>query len=141
MGSSAPCAPYPGGMARPVHFEIHAEQPERAVRFYETLFGWKFSQWGDQPYWIIVTGEDGTPGINGGLMPRHGGGPEEMQAVNAFVCTVDVEQLDDSVSRALELGGVMAMPRMPVPGVGWLAYVKDTEGNILGMLEADEAAA
>ena len=58
-----------------------------------TLLGWEFNQWGKEPYWLIKTGEKGTPGIDGGLMPRRGAGPADMQAVNAFVCTVDVADL------------------------------------------------
>jgi hypothetical protein len=58
-------------MPRPIHFEIPAEEPHRAIRFYEIVFGWKFDKWeGPMPYWLITTGPEGQPGINGGLMPR-----------------------------------------------------------------------
>ena len=69
-------------MPRPIHFEIHAENPERAMQFYRTLFGWEFTQWAGQPYWLVKTGEKSTPGIDGGLLPRMGPGPAEMQAVD-----------------------------------------------------------
>src|SRR5213078_3335736 len=60
-------------MARVIHFEIHAENPDRAVKFYKDLFGWEFTKWdGPQPYWLIKTGPDGQPGINGGMVPRRG---------------------------------------------------------------------
>jgi predicted enzyme related to lactoylglutathione lyase len=58
----------------------------------------------------------------------------------AFVCTVDVENLDKSFARALELGGVGAMPKIPIPAVGWLAYLKDTEGNVIGLMQAGPGA-
>jgi predicted enzyme related to lactoylglutathione lyase len=61
--------------------------------------------------------------------------------VNAFVCTVDVPDLDGVLARLDELGGSVALPRMPVPGVGWLAYIKDPDGNILGIMQSDPAAA
>jgi uncharacterized protein len=128
-------------MPRPVHFEIHADDPERAIDFYGKLFDWSFSKWdGPMPYWLVTTGEDGTPGINGGLMKRPGPGPTEGQAVNAYVCTIDVDNLDQSVARATELGAAIALPKMPIPGIGWLAYIKDSEGNILGMMQMDHAA-
>jgi predicted enzyme related to lactoylglutathione lyase len=92
-------------------------------------------------YWLIVTGPDGTPGINGGLMPRRGAAPAEGQAVNAYVCTVGVEAVDAAVAKSLTLGGTVALPKMPIPGVGWLAYIKDPDGNILGLLQPDEKAA
>jgi uncharacterized protein len=127
-------------MGRVIHFEIHAAEPARAIAFYQSLFGWRFQQWGDQPYWLVVTGTDGTPGINGGLVPRRGPALLEGQAVNAFVCTVDVEDLAAALSKAQAGGARLALPTMPIPGVGWLAYVHDTEGNLLGLMQADPAA-
>ena len=128
-------------MPRVSHFEIHADNPERAIQFYAGLFGWQFQKWdGPMPYWLITTGPDSEPGINGGLVKRMGPPPADMQAVNAYVCTTMVPNLDASVDKALNTGGTLALPKMPIPGVGWLAYVKDTEGNILGMMQHDPAA-
>jgi len=127
-------------MPRPIHFEIHAENPERAQRFYTGMFGWTFTAWGDQQYWLIKTGDPGQPGIDGGLLPRPGPAPIQGQGVNAFVCTVDVANVDQAVSRAQSLGGSVALPKMPVPGIGWLVYVIDTEGNIFGMMQNDPGA-
>ena len=127
-------------MPRPMHFEIHAENPERAMTFYRDLLGWEFGKWGNEPYWLVKTGEKGAPGIDGGLMQRRGPGPADMQPVNAFVCTVDVANLDDMVKRVTALGGTIALPRMPIPTVGWLAYAKDTEGNLFGMMQMDANA-
>jgi predicted enzyme related to lactoylglutathione lyase len=62
------------------------------------------------------------------------------QAVIAYVCTVDVENLDASVQTAVDSGGQIALPKMPIPGMGWLAYCKDTEGNIFGMMQGDPNA-
>ena len=127
-------------MPRPIHFEIHAENPQRAIAFYTALFGWTFTQWGDQPYWLAATGDKSTPGIDGGLLPRQGAAPANMAAVNAFVCTVDVADVDAYSKRVVELGGSIALPKMPIPTVGWLAYGKDTEGNLFGMMAMDAAA-
>lgn len=129
-------------MSRVVHFEIQATDPEALVSFYTALFGWTFQKWaGPMDYWLITTGEADAPGINGGLLRRHGDPPAAMQAVNAFVCTVDVASAESSLARAVELGGEVALPLMPVPGIGWLCYAKDTNGNIFGMLQPDSAAA
>ena len=127
-------------MSRVIHFEIHAAEPERAIEFYSALFGGECAQWGEQKYWLVKTGEKGTPGIDGGLLPRHGGAPLEMAAVNAFVCTVDVDNLDAAMERAKNAGGLVALPKMAIPTVGWLAYFKDTEGNIFGMMQMDATA-
>ena len=126
-------------MPRPIHFEIHAADPERAIAFYQKLFGWQFTAWeGPMPYWVIKTGDG--PGIDGGILPRKGTISADAPVI-AYVCTIDVAQLDDSVAKALELGGEMALPKQAIPGIGWLAYLKDPEGNIFGMMQNDPAAA
>ena len=126
-------------MPRVVHFEIHAGDPDRAVNFYKTLFGWNFQKWeGPMEYWMVMTGPDDQPGINGGLVRRQG--EIDGQAVIAYVCTVDVSDVDASLKTALANGAEVAVPKMPIPGVGWLVYCKDTEGNIFGMLQNDPNA-
>ena len=130
-------------MPRVIHFEIHADDPERAVRFYRDLFGWEFNRWeGPMPYWLITTGPDSERGINGGLVkrqcPRAGADGE---AVTAYVCTVDIPSVDEYAQKAQAGGGTVALPKMPIPGVGWLAYCKDTEGNIFGLMQSDPKAA
>ena len=128
-------------MSRVIHFEIQASKPEALIAFYQSLFGWEFHKWeGPMPYWLIKTGDAGIPGIDGGLLLRQGPVPTEGASVNAFVCTVDVENLDAKVA-ALPAGGVMCVPKMAIPGVGWLAYAKDPDGNIFGMMQADTQAA
>ena len=127
-------------MGRPVHFEIQASEPQALIEFYGKMFDWSFSKWEGGDYWLVGTGEVGAPGINGGLLPRRGPRPEEGAAVNAFVCTVDVADLDKSLTLLKELKGTVAVPRMPVPGVGWLAYAKDPDGNIFGMMQNDASA-
>lgn len=126
-------------MGRVIHFEIHAEDPERAVGFYTSLFNWEFSKWdGPMDYWLIKTGPDGQPGINGGMVLRKG--IIDGQAVIAYVCTIDVANLDQLIKTVPTKGGQIVHPKMPIPGIGWLAYAKDTEGNIFGMMQADKGA-
>lgn len=126
-------------MPRVIHFEIHAGDPDRAVKFYESLFGWSFQKWeGPMDYWLVNTGPDSQPGINGGLLRRQG--EIDGQAVIAYVCTVDVENIDASIAKAQANDAQIVVPKMPIPGVGWLVYCKDTEGNIFGMMQADPEA-
>jgi uncharacterized protein len=129
-------------MSRVAHFEIHADDPARAITFYENVFGWQFSKWdGPQDYWMVKTGEPDQPGIDGGLMRRMGGAPTDGQAVNSYVCTVMTSAVDDDVNKAMTSGGSVALPKMAVPGIGWLAYIKDTEGNLFGVMQEDTKAA
>ena len=120
-------------MNRPMHFEMPAETPERAIKFYERVFGWKFERWnGPMEYWTISTG-DSQPGINGGLMTRR-------DPAQPCVNTMDVANLDETTKVIEDAGGLCVVPKMPIPGVGWLAYFKDTEGYIFGAMQADTAA-
>ena len=122
-------------MPRPIHFEIPAENPERAMQFYSKVFGWKFNKWsGPMDYWVISTGQPGEPGIDGGLMPRR---DPNQPCVN----TVGVANIDESLATVNTSGGTCVVPKMAVPGVGWLAYCKDTEGHIFGIMQMDPPAA
>jgi predicted enzyme related to lactoylglutathione lyase len=126
-------------MARPVHFEIHASDPDGLIAFYQDLFGWSFHKWDGGDYWLITTGPEDKPGINGGLLPRRGDVPGTSTAVNAFVITVDVSDIDTMLARigGMDTGASVAVPKMAVPGIGWLAYAKDPDGNLFGMMQAD----
>lgn len=117
-------------MPRVVHFEIAADDPERAAAFYSKVFGWKITKWdGPQDYWLITTGQDGEPGINGGLMRPMG----PARCVN----TVDVPSVDEVVARITGSGGKVVAPKMAVPGVGYLAYCQDPEGTTFGIVQFD----
>ncbi len=128
-------------MNRVVHFEIHAINGVRMQEFYQSVFGWDIKDMGPSMgnYRIIDTGKDesGTrwTGINGGLTPRHGDGPKGGEPVNAFVCTITVTNIDDILKKIENAGGTFATDKMEVPGVGTLAYRKDPEGNIFGVLQ------
>ncbi len=88
----------------------------------------------------MTTGPEGERGCDGGTLFRRGPAPAEGQAVNAYVCTIGVSSVDEYVAKALAIGGVIALPKMPVKGVGWLACCKDPEGNIFGMMQTDPNA-
>jgi len=119
-------------MPRIVHFEIGADVPNRAIEFYKKVFGWKFQKWdGPMDYWMVMTG-DGDYGIDGGLAPRH---PDSI-----FANTIDVDDIDAYVKMIVEEGGEIIYPKSSIPGVGYLAYFKDTEGNVLGIMQEDMSA-
>ena len=127
-------------MARVVHFEIQADDIERAKTFYSSALGWEFTPWGDPAmYWLITTGPDSERGIDGGLMQRMR--PIDGQGVIAFVCTATIDNLDAYTTRVTNAGGIVAVPKMPIPTMGWLTYFKDTEGNLFGLMQVDPAAA
>ena len=122
-------------MSRVTHFEIPADNPERAIEFYEKVFGWKIEIWdGPIEYWLITTGPEDEPGIDGGLARR-----EDPDTV--VENTIDVKDLDQSIKEVEANGGTILRPKMAVPGVGWMAYFLDTEGNTFGMMETDPKAA
>lgn len=126
---------------RPVHFEIHASEPEKSIAFYQALFGWRFEKYPiPGVYYGVITGTDDKPGINGGLIQRMGPPPVDGAAVNSWTLTVDVADIDVAFARALELGGREALPKMTIPHVGYVAYIKDVDGNILGLHQNDPGA-
>ena len=126
-----------------VHFEIPADNPERATRFYRDLFGWeiqKFAFDGGPEYWTVSTvptdakGQLVRPGVNGGLTRReHAGQPP--------VNYIGVESVDESARKAKGLGAEEVVPKTPVKGMGWFAWLKDTEGNVFGIWQTDDKAA
>lgn len=119
---------------RVAHFEIPADDPERARKFYQDVFGWKIEKWeGPTDYWLITTGPEGEPGIDGGLMKREN--PQQ-----GTVNTIDVPSADEFVDKIVKAGGNVVVPKMTVPRVGYMAYCQDTEGNTFGIMEIDESA-
>jgi len=127
-------------MPRVVHFEIHGEEPAKLAAYYTSLFGWKIQHMAQMDYWMIDSSDGGEPGIDGGITRRHGPKPAEGQPVTSFVCTVQVPSVDDYFAKAQKLGGTVALPKMAIPGVGWIAYAKDPDGNIFGLHQADAGA-
>ncbi len=127
-------------MNRLVHFEIHAADPERAIAFYEEVFGWQFHSFGgDMEYWLVVTGPDDEPGINGGLVRRQGPSPQEGQPVVSMIGTIEVAGIEDTIGAVNGAGGRVVVPVMEIPQVGWTCYCKDTEGNLFGLHQPMEA--
>jgi len=127
---------------RIVHFEIHADNVQRAMDFYKKVFGWNFQKWdGPFDYWMVMTGDQKKPGIDGGMMKRErplsNPGTEE---IISFSCTVDVESIDDALTKIKDSGGKVTQNKMVVPGVGWMATCKDTEGNLFGIMQMDKKA-
>jgi hypothetical protein len=130
-------------MSRVVHFEIQADDVERAKAFYAAAFGWSFEDYGQaagSPYWGITTGPEGQAGINGGLLQRPAAAPASGQGTNAFVCTVGVDDYDETERRILDAGGQVALPKMALTGMAWQGYYLDTEGNTFGVHQPDPEA-
>jgi predicted enzyme related to lactoylglutathione lyase len=120
-------------MPKVVHFEISADDPQRAVTFYEKLFGWEINKFGGPvDYWLIKTGNDDEPGINGAIKRR----VDQEGTVN----TISVASIDEATPKVVQAGGSIVTPKVTIPGIGYHAYCKDTEGNIFGILVPDESA-
>ena len=120
-------------MSRVVHFELAADDPERATRFYHEVFGWQSQKWdGPQDYWLIKTGEEGEPGIDGAIMRRDSAG-------TTTVNTIDVSSVDEFVTKIEQAGGNVVAPKMPIPGIGYFAYCSDTEGNMFAIMQSDSS--
>ncbi len=128
-------------MSRVVRFEIHAADPVRAIRFYASLFGWQFTKSPTaQDCWTIKTGSDRQPGIDGMLVQRRGTASADGQVAAGYLCTVDVASVELVIEEATRRGGTVAAAKAALPGIGWLAYLKDPEGNVFGVMRRDTTA-
>ena len=128
---------------RPIHFELQADDLERAMKFYADVFDWKFEDYStfvNSPYFGIITGEEGTPGINGGIQPRPAGRPSLEMGTNAATLTMGVDDYDLYEKKILMAGGQVALPKMALTGMAWQGYYLDTEGNVFGIHQPDERA-
>jgi predicted enzyme related to lactoylglutathione lyase len=127
---------------RVVHFEIQVDEPKRAIAFYETVFGWEITKWGEMDYWMVMTAEKDSaePGINGGLLPRPAKVPPHECGTNAFVCTIQVENFDEIAEKITKAGGTIALPKFALAGMAWQGYFLDTEGNTFGLHQTDADA-
>lgn len=131
-------------MSRVVHFEIQADDVERAKTFYAAVFDWSFQDYGQfmgTPYWGVVTGPDEEPGINGGLLQRPTPAPGGGQGANGFICTVEVGDFEATEQRILDAGGQVALPKTALTGMAWQGYYLDPEGNTFGIHQPDPEAA
>jgi uncharacterized protein len=124
-------------MATVVHFEIPADDVERAKKFYEELFGWKIDKLtGSTPmdYWLVRTDrEEGMMGVDGGLMPRQH--PQQQTIVY-----IDVPSVDDHAGKVTSLGGQVVFPKTAIPGMGYFAVCLDPENNGFGLWENNPQA-
>lgn len=116
-------------MSAIVHFDVPAEDPERAKKFYAALFDWKYENVPQFQYNLIsTTNLDGTPGVGGGLGKRM---DPSQRMMNYF----GVKSIEASMKQVQALGGKMVSQKMAVPGMGYLANCVDTEGNAFGLWE------
>jgi predicted enzyme related to lactoylglutathione lyase len=123
-------------MSRIVHFEVPADNPERAQKFYAQALGWEFVKFpGEGPveYWLVKTGPTGAPGIDGGLLKRGAAGQGPMVIAG-------VASIDQSIEQVRKAGGTQVVDKMAIPGVGYAAYFLDTEGNCFGIFQDDANA-
>ena len=121
-------------MKRVEHFDLYADDPERAVRFYTDVFGWTIQKWeGPMDYWMVSTGPSDQPGIDGGISKRQ-------DPADHTVNTIGIPSVDEFTEKITASGGIILAPKTAIPGVGWFALCKDTEGNKFGIMEEDTSA-
>lgn len=121
-------------MSRAVHYDLSADDPQRAVDFYCNVFGWKIEKWaGPTEYWLMTTGDETQPGISGGIARRIE--PNDTTAV-----VYDVVSVEEAAARVVASGGSIREPKQVLRGVGYLIACRDTEGNTFCLLQPDPNA-
>jgi predicted enzyme related to lactoylglutathione lyase len=121
------------------HFSIHADDLPRARRFYEKVFGWRFTPWGPPDFFLIQTGPDSDKGIHGALQKRDA--PLAGKGVRGYECTITVENVDPIAEAIVKHGGKIVTPKMVIPTVGTLVQFEDTEGNLACAMRYEDPAA
>lgn len=120
-------------MSRVIHFDLSADDPERAATFYKKVFGWKVDKWqGPSNYWLMTTGDEKEPGITGGVAERIK--PNDTTAV-----IFDVPSVDEFAERVKACGGEIREKKQTIPGVGYLVMCLDTEGNTFGIMQINQS--
>jgi predicted enzyme related to lactoylglutathione lyase len=119
------------------YFEIQSSNPVREINFYKSVFNWKFIREENLPieYYRIETNS-----INGGLLKRPTEVPGLQTGTNAYVCSIQVSNFDNTSKLILGNGGIVAMPKFAVPGKCWQGYFLDQDNNTFGIFEVDENA-
>jgi len=121
-------------MAKIVHFEFKADDPEKLIAFFGDTFGWKFQKWeGPDDYWLVDAGPEEAPGINGAMASRS-------ESPGGTVNIIDVEDIEAAMQQVTAAGGTVTTPKMPVPGMGWSSYFTDPDGNLWGLWQEDRTA-
>lgn len=120
-------------MPRIIHFDMASKEPEKTIAFYSKVFGWKFDNWGGpMNYWIITTGPNDKPGIDGGL--------SRGEPLNNYVNTILVDSLDETINNIIANGGKITQPKGIIPRIGWFAVFQSPDGNAFGILQGDPNA-
>jgi len=119
------------------YFEIQSSNPQRDIKFYQTIFGWKFIK---QEFVPIEYYRIETKSISGGLLKRPAKVPPPESGTNAFVCSIQVESFDKTNDLILQNGGQVALPKFAIPGRCWQGYFVDLDNNTFGIFEVDANA-
>jgi hypothetical protein len=120
-------------MSRVVHFEIPADNPERVADFYKKVLGWSIQKWeGTVDYWLISTGKNSEPGINGGIAMI------KDRPDSGVLVTAQVDSVDECLRKITRAGGSIVVPKQPI--LGYQAHFRDPEGNVIGIMENDPSA-
>ncbi|MGL5143380.1 MAG: VOC family protein [Acinetobacter junii] len=120
-----------------IYFEIQSSNPKRDTQFYQNVFGWHFEHVDGLPieYYRIE-----TEGIHGGLLQRPIAILSNECGTNAFTCTIEVDNFDETAAKILSLGGLIAMDKFAIPHRCWQGYFLDLDNNVFGICEIDENA-
>lgn len=119
------------------YFEIQSSDPEREIKFYNGVFGWKFEKAEGAPIeYYMLRGA----GIEGALLKRPVEIPPKECGTNAYTCTISVDDIDATADSILEHGGQVALPKFPIPGICWMAYYLDGDNNVFGISQQDPNA-
>ena len=118
---------------RVMYFEIPSAAPDKNMKFFEKVFGWKFKQYGGEQYWFATSGDEKSPGINGAVM-------KEISTKQPVINTISVIDINKAIKDIENAGGRIVKSKKAIPSTGWLAFFSDPDENIYGIMQEDENA-
>ena len=117
-------------------FGITADDVPRARRFYEQVFAWRFEPWGPPDFYLIHTGDEKDPGVQGLMHKRRE--PVAGTGMTGFECTIEVQNIDETIRAIETAGGKIVMAKFHIPTVGTGVYFNDPEGNFVGAMQTEK---
>jgi len=117
-------------------FGITVDDVPRARRFYEQVFAWRFEPWGPPDFYLIHTGDEKAPGVQGLMHKRRE--PVNGTGMTGFECTIEVQNIDETIRAIESAGGKIVMAKFHIPTVGTGVYFNDTEGNFVGAMQPEK---
>jgi predicted enzyme related to lactoylglutathione lyase len=120
------------------HFAIHIDDMDRAKKFYDKVFEWGFSSYGQDDFLQIKADKSESGELIGAMQSRKYSPVSDK--IIGLECTIGVENIDEIIEKVIINGGQILLPKTAIPYVGWIAKFLDSEGNLVCAMQYNDTA-